>query len=309
MGKLPRHLAQDFKGSFDVDNMSFRWGGHLTPTIDKLREEREHMKLRPMINSRAKILSNEIYKITKKTEHAEGVKFKVKASNHGQNVLKSKNSDSNSKQNTSISKQTGLNSKHDVSIGKQNVSISRRKRDLNSGKQNLLTRYNVSTGKQNVSNVKQNVSNVKQNPSIIRRKRVLLTNTLTWDTGIGSVTEYLTKIEDLVKSVAKVSKINHTRNIYLSGVGYANDIFAWKFAVRNGKYRNGYLERALNKIVLDKMTEAGIEVLDIYNMLYSVNDKYVNRMHYLMVIPMNQEIRGEFGSTVADTIIFKLCGK
>ena len=201
-----------------------------------------------------------------------------------------------------------MNSKHDVSIGKQNISISGRKRDLNSkqntlnGKQNLLNRYIASTGK-------QNVSNVKQNPSIIRRKRVLLANTLTWDTGLGSVTEYLTKIKDLVKSVAQVSKINHTRNIYLSGVGYANDIFAWKFAVRNGKYRNGYLERALNKIVLDKMTEAGIEVLDIYNMLYSVNDKYVNRMHYLMIIPRNQETRGEFGSTVADTIIFKLCGK
>ena len=134
-----------------------------------------------------------------------------------------------------------------------------------------------------------------------RSKYFLLTNSITWDLEFRDVPAYLSGISKIIHAIRHntLSGPAGLRIVYMSGVGYANNFPSIPM--------NGYVHRALNNIVLDTMTEAGIEVLDIYNMLYSVNDKYVNPMHYLFVYPDSQKVAGEYGSVVADAIISTMC--
>ena len=68
-----------------------------------------------------------------------------------------------------------------------------------------------------------------------------------------------------------------------------------------------YLTKALSKIALKAMSDLGIETLDLMPMLYSVNERTVDYIHYLKVEPPTGKVHGEFGPRVADAIINYIC--
>ena len=151
------------------------------------------------------------------------------------------------------------------------------------------------------SNASSSKGTVDQDLRKNKLKHFILTNAMAWDLQVRNIPRYLMGIHDIITFIKNNTlSEKETRIVYMSGVGYANKVVTLD-------PNNGYIMRALNKIVLEMMTEAGIEVLDIYNMLYSVNDKFANVMHYLFVSPKNQNVRGKFGKVVADTLFTTMC--
>ena len=145
-----------------------------------------------------------------------------------------------------------------------------------------------------------NRSSSKKEDLYNKHKYFLLTNSIAWDLAHRDIPIYLTGIRKVINALKNSTTPKRgARVVYMSGVGFVNKIAS--------KSTNGYIMRALNTLVLELMTEAGIEVLDIYNMLYSVNDKFVNPVHYLFVYPDRQIARGEFGKVVANAIFTTMC--
>ena len=134
-----------------------------------------------------------------------------------------------------------------------------------------------------------------------KRKPLMVLNAIDWDISRGNITGYLGGIQRLTELLKTLKKEGKIRIMYLPGVAFAEN----KASTQDMK--NTFIFRALNKIVLNKMSSIGIETLDINSMLYSVQDFNVEKGHYLTVNPKLQRVKGEFGSVVADKIINKIC--
>ncbi len=131
-----------------------------------------------------------------------------------------------------------------------------------------------------------------------KHKPVVILNAMQWNMRDRKTAEYLKDTKQLAELVQTVVSNDKIRVIYLTTVPWPNNL---------SDLRNLYLVRALNSIVVTWFREAGAQVLDISDMLYSVNDYNVCKNHYLCIRPSTQEVQGFFGPVVADAIIKEIC--
>ena len=141
--------------------------------------------------------------------------------------------------------------------------------------------------------------NSHKGKEVAKRKPLFVINAIGWDVQQRNIAGYLKGIQHLANLLKGAIEDNKVQVLYLSGVAFPNKMTRADV--------NGYIFRAVNKIVLDIMQLAGVDTLDINSMLYSVNDYHVHGAHYLAVIPNEQTEHGKFGPGVADRIIHKIC--
>ena len=134
-----------------------------------------------------------------------------------------------------------------------------------------------------------------------KRKPLLIINAIDWDMLHGSMAGYFTEVYKLVELLKGVVKKNNIRVLYLSGVAFnnKNKPREWPFL--------GYIFRAVNQVVLEKMEYIGVETINVNTMLFSVNGYPVYTDHYLQVVPQHQVIYGTFGPGAADRILHHIC--
>ena len=109
--------------------------------------------------------------------------------------------------------------------------------------------------------------------SQIHKKRPLIVlNSIDWDLISANTFGYLKQFLQLAQVLEPIVMANRTRILYLSGVTTPQN------KVKDAK--NIFILKALNKVVLDKMSAIGVETLDINSMLHSVYDLDVEQGHY-----------------------------
>ena len=133
-----------------------------------------------------------------------------------------------------------------------------------------------------------------------KSKTLFIMNSLHWGAQHRNIAEYIKGIHGLADILNKTKKEDpEVQLLFLSGVAFPNSY--------NNPKINGYLKRSLNKIVRHIMRSNGIETLDLNTLLFSVNDFYVDVVHYLCIIPATGVMTGQFGPGVADLIINTIC--
>lgn len=143
-----------------------------------------------------------------------------------------------------------------------------------------------------------NLTELAKTNKSVKHKPVVILSAMQWNMKDRKTAEYLLYTKQLADLVKKVVKNDKIRIIYLAATPWPN---------RESQLRNVYIVRALNSIAVKWFRAAGAQVLDISDMLYSVNDHDVCKGHYMCIKPKTQEILGLFGPVVADAIIKEIC--
>ena len=132
----------------------------------------------------------------------------------------------------------------------------------------------------------------------VKHKPVVILSAMQWNMKDRKTAQYLFDTKRLASQVKKVVSDGKIRIIYISATPWPNN---------QNELRNLYIVRALNSIAVTWFRDAGAQVLDISDMLYSVNDYDVCKGHYMCIKPSTQKVDGMFGPVVADMIIKEIC--
>ncbi len=158
--------------------------------------------------------------------------------------------------------------------------------------------------KENMEMVGTNTNNNQGSRQPYPHKSVITIHPLTWDLEFRKdrlkMLKELHELTSLVKQIKQTS--NTTRIIFWTGMPAAN---------RTPYVRTSTGDEigAFSKLACDWMKEAGVETLDMFQMLYSVNDKdgLICPHHLICVIPPQLFVSGEFGKIAAELLFYKIC--
>lgn len=121
------------------------------------------------------------------------------------------------------------------------------------------------------------------------------------DWGAMRVFVRIEKVLTILRDIFILARKNNVRLIWLS-----HPPFPWKLTIK-GYGRNNFILAGMNRWMITQLKRIGFEVIDYFDLIFSLNDYDVCNGHYMCVIPSTGEILGSPGQAIADLILYRIC--